>query len=93
MFDPSLMGGAAAPTPAPAPEPVDPAVEEIIRKFLADLSAATQSDGTVTETEKLLLEKARSLSQQFLAGREKEDQAALGGGGALNSVARALGGR
>ena len=69
-----------------------PSVEDVVRKFLSDLNAAVEADGTVSEAERLLLEKARTLLQQLPASREKENEAALGGGGALNAVARALGG-
>ena len=85
MMDPAMMG-------APQAAPVDPAVEQVIKKFLEQLRAAVSADGQTSEAEKLLVEQMTTIGQKFLANREKEDQAALGGGGALNAVARALGG-
>lgn len=86
MFDPAQIGN-----PQPAPEQaVD--IEEIAKKFLADVGAAAESDGQVSESERLLIEKCRTIIQQFLASREKEAQAALGGGPATQYISRTLGG-
>jgi uncharacterized membrane protein YebE (DUF533 family) len=84
--DPSM--GASAPAPeAPAAD-----VEEVLSRFLSEIKAAAESDGQVSQNERLLIEKLTTIGQQFLANREKEDQAALGGGPATNSISRILGG-
>ena len=82
MLDPAQIGSSQ-----PAQD-----IEEIAKKFLADIGAAAESDGQVSENERLLIEKCRTIVQQFLASREKEAQAALGGGPATQFINRTLGG-
>lgn len=81
------MGGPAAPEAAP-----EQAVEDVLKQFLSDVKAAAESDGQVSEAERLLIEKITTIGQQFLATREKEAQAALGGGPATQYISRTLGG-
>lgn len=86
MFDPNqMMGGSAAPE-------AELDIEAVIKKFLAEVRAAAESDGQVSENERLLIEKVTTIGQQFLANREKEAQAALGGGPATQFISRTLGG-
>lgn len=84
MFPDPMTGGPAA------PEPVD--IEEVVKRFLSEVKAAAESDGQVSENERLLIEKVTTIGQQFLANREKEAQAALGGGPATQFISRTLGG-
>lgn len=61
----------------------------MIRLALDILRAAVNAPDA-TDQERLLTEKMTSLGQQMLAGHEKEHQAALGGGPALNFLRRAV---
>jgi hypothetical protein len=63
-------------------------VEDVVRRLVREVEVAINADGQVSENERLLFEKLRTLAQQFLANREKENQAALGGGPATNALAR-----
>jgi hypothetical protein len=53
---------------------------------------AAESDGSVTEAERLIVEQITTLVQKIKAGREKEQQAALGGGPATQFLRRASAG-
>ncbi len=79
--DPS-MGG----QPAPEPDDEDPwdMVMEAVR-------AAVQADGKVDPQEMVTVEKITSLIAALQAGRDKQEQAALGGGPATQYLKRQSG--
>jgi hypothetical protein len=95
------MAGPAAPPQGPPPEiQVNPAdhpdnqtadPEQAIADALDQIRAALSADG-FSDQEKLTLEKVTTLLQTLAATREKEHQAALGGGPATNFLRRASGG-
>lgn len=92
MMDP--FGAMPAPPAAgPYAEPASEArpIEDVLKDCVAALEDAARADGSISERERLLLEKIRTLHQQFLADREKEHQAALGGGPATQFLARSFG--
>lgn len=62
--------------------------EQQIKAAIDQIRAAVSSDG-LSENERLILEKITTLGQQLLAGREKEQQAAMGGGPATQFIKRA----
>ena len=77
----------AAPLPEEAPEESE---GEIFKRVLSDVRALLSLD-TVSEQNKLLLEKATTLIQQIKASEEKDMDSAMGG--KLNpGVLRKLGG-
>lgn len=67
-------------------------VPDVLKRLISEIQSAASADGTVSENERLLIEKLTTLAQQFLATREKEHQAAMGGGPAMNALARMSGG-
>ena len=67
-------------------------IESAIEEAMQILKDAAASDGQVTANERLVIEKITTLAQQLLATREKEHQAALGGGPATNFLKRMSGG-
>lgn len=81
MIDPSMMGESPAP-----PDDEDPWL-----MVLEAVRAAAQADGQVTAQESVLVEQVTTLIAKLRAGREKEQQAALGGGPATNYLRRASG--
>lgn len=100
MFDPSQMGA-----PAPAAPPIDPAmasapaeptaaesIEELLDRQRLELQQKMLEDGTISAEERLLIQAMEQAQAKFLAKREKEEQAALGGGPATNFLRRSVGG-
>lgn len=91
MFpDPATAGAPPAAPDQAAPqknlEDAVPLIRELLRTIV-------EADGTVSEQERLKVEKIMTAVQELAATREKETQAALGGGtGGINAVARAIGG-
>ena len=78
-----MMGG------APPEPPADfEATVERLRGLLIELA---ENDGSVSEQERLSIEKMLTEVQKWRADREKERQAALGGGPATNFLRRASG--
>jgi hypothetical protein len=73
----------------PAPEPDD---EDPWQMVMEAVRAAVQADGQVTAQEELIAEQITTLIAKLRAGREKEEQAALGGGPATNYLRRASSG-
>lgn len=84
----ALMGG-GAPQPAPQEEQ---SPQDAFSRVMAEVQALVEADGKVTQSEALELEKIRMSIRKILAGREKEEQAALGGGPATSFLKRASGG-
>lgn len=97
----ALMGGAAAPQGPPPEIQVNPADHpdnqqqadptQQITDALSQIRDALAADG-FSDQEKLTLEKVTTLLQGLSATREKEQQAAMGGGPATNFLRRASGG-
>lgn len=77
-----MMGG--SPPPADDEDPWAMVMEAV--------RAAAQADGTVTPQENVIVEQIGSLIAKLQAGRDKERQAALGGGPATQYLKRANGG-
>jgi hypothetical protein len=75
----------------PSPEEAPAGDEDVLQMVLEAVRAAEAADGNVTPQERVIFEKITSLIAQLQAQRDKEDQAALGGSPALNSLKR-LGG-
>jgi hypothetical protein len=73
----------------PAPEPADD--EDPWQMVMEAVRAAVQADGQVTAQEELIAEQITTLIAKLRAGREKEEQAALGGGPATQYLKRASG--
>lgn len=86
-----LAGGAGAGEVAQPEEP-QMSDEDMVSEIIRLAKALADSDGKVTEQERMLFEKISVSARQFLVGREKEEQAALGGGPATNFLRRASGG-
>ena len=76
---------------ASAAEPEQLGFDERLSRIISDARAAIDEDG-VDEQERLLFEQLTTLVQKIRATREKEHQAALGGGPATNFLRRAAGG-
>jgi hypothetical protein len=93
LFDPSQMGPSG---PAPAPPEAEPSVKETIEDLLGrhelEIQQVALEDGTLTAEERLLIDAMATARAKFLAKREKEEQAALGGGPATNFLRRSVGG-
>lgn len=96
----ALMAGPAAPQGPPPEIQVNPAdhpdnqgadSEQAIADALAQIRDALSADG-FSEQEKATLEKVTTLLQSLAATREKEQQAAMGGGPATNYLRRTSGG-
>lgn len=82
-------GGGGPPQQPPEPQMSD---EDKVAEIIRLAKELAMSDGTVTEQERLLFEKISMSARQFNVGREKEQQAALGGGPATNFLRRSSGG-
>ena len=65
---------------------------DAFQKIIDAARAAVEEDGTVSAQERLLVEQITTLVAKLQAGREKEQQAALGGGPATQFLRRASGG-
>ncbi len=85
----ALMGGGGGPMGG-GPQAPPASEEDRIRAVLSELRDLLGVDG-LSEAERLLLQKVAQLLQQLPAGREKEQQAALGGGLASNFLRRTSG--
>lgn len=81
--DPSMMMGGGQ----PPEEDGDP-----FQKIIAAVRAAVEEDGTVSPSEMVIVEQITTLVAKLQAGRDKEQQAALGGGPATQFLARKFGG-
>ena len=81
MFGLEQMGGSPS-EDAPADD------EDPWLMVMEAVRAAAQADGTVTAQETVIVEQITSLIAKLRAGREKEEQAALGGGPATNYLRR-----
>lgn len=92
---PMIPGGGMSPYPetieVPAeggePEAAQESPDEMISMALDMIRQALSADG-LSEQERLTIEKVTTLLQQIPATREKEQQAALGGGPATNFLRR-----
>jgi DNA replication initiation complex subunit (GINS family) len=84
--------GPSGPAPAP-PEAAAPqeSVEDWVDRAITEAHGKA-AEGGLTPKERLLVEKLTSLYAQLLAERDKEEQAALGGGPATNFLRRNSGG-
>ena len=76
--------------PEAAPEQASGSPEDMIGEALEMIRQALSADG-LSEQERLTIEKVTTLLQQIPATREKEQQAALGGGPATNFLRRQSG--
>ena len=85
---PLLPDGTQLPYPDDQPEDFDSKLSTV-KSLLVELA---EDDGQVSEVERLEIEKILTMLQKFRADREKEHQAALGGGPATNFLRRAAGG-
>jgi uncharacterized membrane protein YebE (DUF533 family) len=77
------------------PPPQEPDTDDSgdpFQKIIDAARAAASSDGTVSKAEMLIVEQITTLVAKLQAGREKEQQAALGGGPATQFLRRASGG-
>lgn len=79
--------GGGQPAPEAAPE-AQQSPDEMISMALDMIRQALSADGDLSEAERLTIEKVTTMLQQIPAGREKEQQAALGGGPATNFLRR-----
>lgn len=101
MGPPPMMGGGGPPPmgpppgpppdQGPPPEPQQSSDEDEIRNAISMFRGVAERDG-LDESERLILEQITTLGQKLLAGREKQDQALLGGGPATQALSRAYGG-
>lgn len=89
MMMPPEMGPPMG-TPPPVAEPEAEDFGARVRAIIAEVRALAE-EGGVTEAERLQVEQITTLVQKLAAGREKEDQALVGGGPATNALARAYG--
>jgi uncharacterized tellurite resistance protein B-like protein len=80
-----------APPPVAAPDAA-PSLEEAVATMRELLRTVVEADGTVTEQERLEVEKIMTAVQALAAGREKEKQAAMGGSPGTAYLRRQLGG-
>lgn len=94
---PELMALLAGGAGAGGPDPFDAELEQQLAqdqgggdrlRSIIDIAREEISANGVTEKERLLLEKLTTTVQQIRAEREKEQQAALGGGPATNFLRR-----
>jgi hypothetical protein len=90
MPDGSMMAGPPMGVGAGPPAGNTPPFTDRVRAIIEQVRALAE-EGGVTEQERLQVEKITTLVQQLAAGREKEDQALVGGGPATNALARAYG--
>ena len=74
--------------PAQQPQAGD---SDPFQKIIDAARAAVEADGTVSAQERLIVEQITTLVAKLQAGREKEQQAALGGGPATQYLKRASG--
>lgn len=84
-----MQGGGAPPMEQPAQ---DDSPQGAFDRVMAEVQKLVEADGQVTQSEAMELEKIRMSIRKILAGREKEEQAALGGGPATSYLKRAVGG-
>lgn len=83
----AALGGGAAPPPEAPVADEDP--WDLVKEAVM---AAVQADGNVSRQEMVVVEQITTLIAKLQAGRDKEEQAALGGGPATNFLRRSAGG-
>ena len=86
--DPSMMG-----LPDPGMDAQPDQGSDPFQRIIDAVRAAVEEDGTVTPAEMVIVEQITTLVAKLSAGRDKEQQAALGGGPATQFLARTFGGR
>ena len=82
---PGMPGGAG---PEQGMEPEDDMDEEGHVETALEHIGMALSMPTMSQSERLTLEKATTILQQLLAGREKENDQAMGGSGAMRVLQR-----
>ena len=85
MADPGMGMGAQPDQGAPG-QGSDP-----FQRIIDAVRAAVEEDGTVSPAEMVIVEQITTLVAKLSAGRDKEQQAALGGGPATQFLARTFG--
>ena len=87
-----MMSGMSGPPGMAAGAQTDQASDPF-QRIIDAVRSAVEEDGTVTAQEMLIVEQITTLVAKLRAGRDKEQQAMLGGGPATQGLARIFGGR